>query len=147
MSEAGAFTGLVEQIYDAAVEPDRWPAFLDSLRQTFQGGPVSLLVQDARSHEVGFLLVRGQDPAATESYREYYARTNGLSPAEARLAAALVAGRELPAYAEVAGITSETARGYLKSIFGKTGTSRQSALVAALLADPILRLAGRRLEK
>ena len=37
-------------------------------------------------------------------------------------------------------IAAETARGYLKSIFVKTGTGRQSALVAALLADPILRL-------
>jgi DNA-binding CsgD family transcriptional regulator/PAS domain-containing protein len=376
MSEPEAFTGLVEQIYDAAVAPDRWPVFLDSLRRVFHGGPAVLFVQDGRSDEVDLLLVRGQDPAAAALYRDYYAGLNiwldaigtapdwigqgddvverevfercefyndwlrpqdlyfglgavlqrrdaaalnlsvlraqrrgpfgddelrlwrrlvphvkravaiharlcsltrrqrvtsqaledlaigvllldpaerilfanaaaqqllddkdaiaatgsrlracdgraaarlsallrdtaaggapaavimlparsgrhlsilvcayrpldsdldllapalmvfvgeqqrapgilpdhiarlyGLSPAEARLAAALVAGRELPEYAEAAGIAGETARGYLKSIFVKTGTNRQSALVAALLADPILRLAGRRVQE
>ena len=66
-----------------------------------------------------------------------------LSPAEARLSAALMAGQTLAVYAGTAGISAETARGYLKGIFAKTGTSRQAELVSTLAADPILRLASR----
>ena len=69
-----------------------------------------------------------------------------LTPAEARLAAALTNGETLAAYAERAGITLETARSYLKAVFTKTGTQRQSQLVGALSSDPVLRLAGRRLK-
>jgi DNA-binding CsgD family transcriptional regulator len=74
----------------------------------------------------------------------HIARLYGLSPCEARLAGALVAGRTIAEYAEAAGVTPETARGYLKSVFLKTGTNRQAALVSALLSDPILGLAAGR---
>jgi hypothetical protein len=37
--------------------------------------------------------------------------------------------------------------GNVTIIFVKTGTNRQSALVAALLADPILRLAGKHVKE
>jgi DNA-binding CsgD family transcriptional regulator len=59
----------------------------------------------------------------------------GLTPAEARLARALLAGGGLRRAAAGAGMTYETARWYLKVLFQKTGTRRQSELVARLLAD------------
>ncbi|MES2196476.1 MAG: helix-turn-helix transcriptional regulator [Pseudomonadota bacterium] len=55
-----------------------------------------------------------------------------LSPAEARLAAALAAGEALKAAAVNQGIQFSTARSYLEAVFRKTGTHQQSQLVALL---------------
>lgn len=55
-----------------------------------------------------------------------------LAPSEARLAVALTQGRALKAFASEAGITFSTARKYLDRIYLKTGTHRQSELVALL---------------
>lgn len=57
----------------------------------------------------------------------------GLSPRERELANALVAGQSLADYATARGITRETARSQLKSLFNKTGTHRQHELVALLM--------------
>jgi DNA-binding CsgD family transcriptional regulator/PAS domain-containing protein len=57
----------------------------------------------------------------------------GLTPAEAKLAAALSEGEDLQAIAERFSIAYGTARHQLKSIFAKTGARRQSELVAMLL--------------
>jgi DNA-binding CsgD family transcriptional regulator len=81
------------------------------------------------------------DPGAEPDVDEcYIARTYALTRAEARLLRALVSGRTLSEYAQAAHITLFTAKGYLKHIFEKTGTSRQADLVRLVLADPILRL-------
>lgn len=58
-----------------------------------------------------------------------------LTPAEARLAQALLGGAGLRQAAEAAGMSYETARWYLKILFQKTHTSRQAELVARLLTD------------
>jgi DNA-binding CsgD family transcriptional regulator len=54
----------------------------------------------------------------------------GLTSAEGRLVAQLVEGRELGEAAEWLGISIHTARSQLKSVFAKTGTHRQTELVA-----------------
>jgi DNA-binding CsgD family transcriptional regulator/PAS domain-containing protein len=56
----------------------------------------------------------------------------GLTPAEARLAIALAAGADLKSEADRLGIAPGTVRKQLKSIFAKTGSRRQSELVAML---------------
>lgn len=56
----------------------------------------------------------------------------GLTPAEARLAAALSRGKSLGQAAHDFGVGSVTMRSHLKSIFAKTGTGRQAELVAVL---------------
>jgi len=58
----------------------------------------------------------------------------GLSPAEARLTAALVAGDTLADYASRHDLARNTLRNQIASIFSKTGTSRQAELVARVLA-------------
>jgi len=58
-----------------------------------------------------------------------------LTPAEARLAQALLGGSGLRPAAAAAGMSYETARWYLKVLFQKTHTSRQAELVARLLVD------------
>ena len=67
------------------------------------------------------------DPVTTGAF--------GLTAAEARLAAELCAGRTLELAARNLHITYQTARSYLKNIFGKTRTRRQGELVARLLSE------------
>jgi len=59
-----------------------------------------------------------------------------LTPAEARLARALLADRTLEDAATALGVTIGTARTTLKRIFSKTGTHRQSSLIRLLLMGP-----------
>ncbi len=61
-----------------------------------------------------------------------------LSPAELRVAAALLAGKSPEEYALEAGVTMNTVRTQLKNLFQKTGTRRQSELVAVLSKAPPL---------
>jgi DNA-binding CsgD family transcriptional regulator len=61
----------------------------------------------------------------------------GLTPAEARLAAQIAAGRTLAEIADEAGSARETLRSRLKSVFQKTGTGRQAELT--LLLSKIIR--------
>lgn len=63
-------------------------------------------------------------------------RLYGLTPAEARLAARLLAGQELNAIAAETGVSTSTVRSHLKAIFAKTGVTRQSELVRLLLRGP-----------
>jgi DNA-binding CsgD family transcriptional regulator/PAS domain-containing protein len=73
------------------------------------------------------------DPEARPLPREAHLRSAlGLSAAEARLAAKLAAGDTLKTAAEVLGISRETARVQLKSVFAKTDTYRQAELVALI---------------
>ncbi len=58
-----------------------------------------------------------------------------FTAAESRLAQTLLDGCSVRQAAERNGITYNTARGYLKILFQKTGTRRQAELVARLLGD------------
>jgi DNA-binding CsgD family transcriptional regulator len=60
----------------------------------------------------------------------------GLTAAEARLALHLARGETLDDACDALGIAKETARAQLKAVFGKTRTSRQSALVALIARLP-----------
>jgi DNA-binding CsgD family transcriptional regulator len=62
-----------------------------------------------------------------------------LTPAEARLASAIAAGAPLSEAADALGIGRETARTQLRSVFAKTGTTRQAELVRIIArACPIV---------
>ena len=56
----------------------------------------------------------------------------GLTPAETALALSLAGGRSLARHAEARRVSIHTVRNQLRSVFAKTGTSRQSELVALL---------------
>jgi DNA-binding CsgD family transcriptional regulator len=62
----------------------------------------------------------------------------GFTPAEARLAAALLTGKTLIEYSEIAGITLPTAKTQLQNIFSKTGQSGQSGLMRYILSDLVI---------
>jgi DNA-binding CsgD family transcriptional regulator len=61
---------------------------------------------------------------------------HGLTPAEARMAAALITGQTLSQYAMTRGITRNTARTQLRQVLAKTGAQRQSDLMRIVLTSP-----------
>jgi DNA-binding CsgD family transcriptional regulator len=56
-----------------------------------------------------------------------------LTPAEARLVIDLVTGTSLKSSAKARGVSYETVRRQVKSVFRKTGTHRQSELVLTVI--------------
>jgi DNA-binding CsgD family transcriptional regulator len=60
----------------------------------------------------------------------------GLTPAEYRLAMLLADGHGPPAIAEMVGVSRNTVKSHLASIYRKTNTSRQAQLVRLLLQLP-----------
>ncbi|GAA6201609.1 helix-turn-helix transcriptional regulator [Aquicoccus sp. SU-CL01552] len=68
-----------------------------------------------------------------ENHRRRIAHQFDLTPAEARLAIELLAGGGRGEVAARLGISDSTARSHLTRIFDKTGTRRQSELVALML--------------
>lgn len=71
------------------------------------------------------------------------AEAYGLTPAETDLLARLVAGDDITAAGEALGIAKTTAKTHLARLFAKTGTNRQSVLVALankLVTAPIGKL-------
>lgn len=61
-----------------------------------------------------------------------------LTPAEARLAAALVAGESVQEFAERTDISEATARTHLKHVLAKTDTRRQSDLIRVIMTGPAM---------
>lgn len=74
---------------------------------------------------------------ALEVPAELLQRLFGLTPGEARLVEAIVAGSSLAEAAESLGIRESTARDRLKGVFRKTGARSQTELVRAVLASPV----------
>jgi len=71
-----------------------------------------------------------QDPSENKRVpEEIVAAMFGLTSAESRLLLALSNGQTIKQYADEARLTQNTVRAYLKSVFAKTKTSRQSDLV------------------
>lgn len=63
-----------------------------------------------------------------------------LTPAEARLTAALLNGEHADDYAVRTGLSPHTVKTQLKAVFAKTGCGRQSDLMRIVLANPVLRM-------
>jgi len=64
-----------------------------------------------------------------------------LTPAEARLLAAVADGRRLEHYAAETGLSRNTVHTQLKSVFAKTECHSQAELVRKIMSNPLLRLA------
>ena len=92
------------------------------------------------SSRAATVLLLSDPDARREPPEQVLSRLFGLTRAEARLVALLVAGRTLEQAAAELSITSNTARAYLKRVFWKTGVSRQSELVR-LVAGSVAALA------
>lgn len=73
-------------------------------------------------------------PDLEPNLRRFYA----LTPMEARLAAALVAGDSVKEFAERAQIGEATARTHMKHVLAKTGARRQANLVRIIVTGPAM---------
>lgn len=95
----------------------------------------------ADGHFLGAALVMFSDPRVqTTAPDKVIAEMFAISPAEARLASALIRGDSLVDYAGRIGISLNTAKTQMRQIFQKTGYNRQSDLIRAALDNPIVRL-------
>ena len=83
--------------------------------------------------EVGALVFVADPDMEITDLAEPVCRVFGLTPVETQLACTLARGRTLQEAAEALRIKDETARSYLKRIFGKTGVNRQSDLIRMIL--------------
>lgn len=80
----------------------------------------------------GSIVFVAPDREAASDEAHMYRETFGLTPAEARLAAKLKDGLALKDAAEELGISVNTARNQIKSVFEKLGVNRQSDLIRHL---------------
>jgi DNA-binding CsgD family transcriptional regulator len=71
--------------------------------------------------------------AINDAYLDRLHRRFGLTPSEGRLAVHLATGEALRMATSTLGITYETARTQLKTVFAKIGTNRQTELVVVIL--------------
>jgi len=100
-------------------------------------GPGQLAPQFPEEHSrvaVYITDLEASAPIADDALMETY----GLTEREAGVAVAVANGCELSQVAEMEGVSVETVRSQLKSVFRKTGVNRQVDLVRLLLAGPFL---------
>jgi DNA-binding CsgD family transcriptional regulator len=77
---------LVGQIYDAVVEPGRWPRVLELLSDFLEGAATKLTFQNVRTLRSEANSVR-MPPEADRTYAQYYYKTNVFLPRVAKLPA------------------------------------------------------------
>ena len=92
---------------------------------------------DALGHsgDPGAILFISDSEASTRPPVEHLRIVYGLTPAEARLTSLVVQGHGVASAAAELGVSPNTAKYHLKTIFEKVGVSRQSQLVRRVLAD------------
>lgn len=117
---------------------------------TPNGRQLLLLVSPFQSMSIGYgpalpaAVVIFSDPESEAAIPEQTLQALfGLTPAQARLAIALLGGQSLSGYAQGAGISINTAKTQMQQIFHKTGHSRQVDFVQAIASNPVIKLAGR----
>jgi DNA-binding CsgD family transcriptional regulator len=105
--------------------------------------PLSLLIAPLKHdishnnfHQPAVLIFITDPEQRMESMEAVLQRLYVLTPAEARLAAIIVQGKNIATAAAKLQVTQNTARTHLKHIFEKTGVRRQSELVQLLLNSP-----------
>ena len=86
-----------------------------------------------RHYVVGLIATpEAQSHITQEGLQQQY----GLTPAESRLALAIVNGGDLDSAVESLSISKHTARNQLKTIFQKTGVNKQTELIKKILTSP-----------
>ncbi len=90
--------------------------------------------------EPAVAVVFGDPDGVSRIQLDEISRVLSLTAAEARLAAIIASGHSLVEAAKALGISANTAKTQLKSIFAKTGCQRQADLVALVIGHPLLRL-------
>jgi DNA-binding CsgD family transcriptional regulator len=137
-------TQALQEAIRGAVREDR--PIADRVALPVAGAPsVSVLVSPlsdgpaSRRHpgRLAMLLIGGEQRRAIDETA--VAQVYGLTPAEARLLAALVKGEQLADYAARHKISATTAKTHLRAMFDKIGERRQADLIRRVVSDPALR--------
>lgn len=103
--------------------------------------PIRRVAHDIFFSTVALAIVTPLTPAPTP-HTDILAGLFDLSPAENRVARALLGGMSVQDCAKSFGVSQETVRAQLKSIFAKTATSRQTELVQLLAGTTSLPIRG-----
>lgn len=94
--------------------------------------------QGAAEHDEAALAVFINDPESTTPAPVGVLQSvYGIAPRKTEFAALLAKGLDLERIAACSGITKETARSRLKSVFAKTGTHQQAELLRLVLQSSI----------
>ena len=83
----------------------------------------------------GAILFIGDSEASRSPASERLQVVYGLTPAEARMASAIVDGKGMASAASALNLSPNTAKYHLKAVFGKVGVSSQVQLVRRVMAD------------
>jgi DNA-binding CsgD family transcriptional regulator/PAS domain-containing protein len=120
-----------------AVDAVSIPCASDSPPLAIVAEPLAPAHSDRIGHSAsaGALLFIGDSEASSKPSDERLRTVYGLTPAEARLTSLIVEGRGLTDAALALGVSPNTAKYHLKSVFGKVGVTRQAQLVRRVLAD------------
>src|SRR5215210_3829648 len=86
------FDQLVGQVYDAAVEPGRWPQVLEKLSDFLEGAATKLTFQNVKTLHSEAHSVR-MPPEADAVYSQYYFKINVFLQRIAKLPAGAVVSR------------------------------------------------------
>jgi DNA-binding CsgD family transcriptional regulator len=136
-SESGQLQDLIAQAKDISAGKGLRPAGAMAISRRLRQ-PLQVLITPVRNpglhgasvvHAMAFVI----DPSlqvrpAAEVLRTLF----GLTPAECRIALLLCQGHTPPSIADLVGISANTLKSQLASVYRKTGTSRQSQLVRML---------------
>jgi DNA-binding CsgD family transcriptional regulator len=98
--------------------------------------PLPLRAAGPGAHHPAVLLQVADPSARAHPHRSLLLEAFELTPAEADLAADLLAGLSVREIAANSGRSIATVRTHLASLLGKTGTARQSELVRLLMRLP-----------
>jgi DNA-binding CsgD family transcriptional regulator len=102
------------------------------------------LLDTADQRHLGAAILVGDVEPEFDPLESVLAQLYGLTPAEGRLARALLIGQSLQEYAAEVEITLNTVRNQLKQIFSKTGHTRQIDFVRHALSNPLVRMGSRK---
>lgn len=99
--------------------------------------PLSPAHSDSLGHssEAAALLFIGDSEASSNPSVERLRIVYGLTAAEARLASLVTQGQDIAGSARLLGVSRNTVKYHLKTIFDKVGVTRQTQLVRRVLAD------------
>lgn len=142
-----ALNARLREAIDLAVHMPGRPAQALQLPRRDGGEPLRVVVSSLPGERQGITLARPTQTLATiciadpkcvyDAPWELLQYIFGLLASEAKLLAQLAAGATVAEAAQRLGVTEGSARQYLKAVFTKTGTSRQSDLIRKVLMSPL----------
>lgn len=137
---------LIREAIDGGVSDSGTPLTeATSITRQFDRGRLGIVVRsipigpwtESTQRPAAALFMRDPDYNSPEPSEDVVRRVFGLTRMEAALAVLLAKGQSLDDAAESLGVRRNTARTHLRSIFGKTGVSRQTMLVRMILKSVV----------